>query len=166
MREPWLMRPSNEEEPGLRADLGIAGFDDMDGREMLLDVRITDMDCPSNIKTGPPRAILHKHEAEKIRKYRLPAQNIGRTFKPFVMGADGTLAIHAAEVIDTLARKLTKQWDINNPNRHGAVRCWIFNRLTFEIIRASSACLRGYRRNDYAPMVYYDFLFWRPSMNV
>jgi hypothetical protein len=67
---------------------------------------------------------------------------------------------------DTLARKLSKQWDINNPNRHGAVRCWIFNRLTFEIIRASSACLRGYRRNDYAPMVYYDFLFWRPSMNV
>jgi hypothetical protein len=57
---------------------------------------------------------------------RLPAQNIGRTFKPFVMGADGTLGIHAAEVIDTLARKLTKQWDINNPNRHGAVRCWIF----------------------------------------
>jgi hypothetical protein len=26
----------------------------------------------------------------------------------------------AAEVIDTLARKLTKQWDINSPNRHGA----------------------------------------------
>jgi hypothetical protein len=39
----------------------------------------------------------------------------GRTFKPFVMGADGTLGIHASEVIDTLARKLTKQWDINNP---------------------------------------------------
>jgi hypothetical protein len=47
------------------------------------------------------------------------------------MGADGTLGIHAAEVIDTLARKLTKQWDINNPNRHGAVRCWIYkNRST------------------------------------
>jgi hypothetical protein len=38
------------------------------------------------------------HEAEKIRKYRLPAQNIGRTFKPFVMGADGTLGIHAADL--------------------------------------------------------------------
>jgi hypothetical protein len=38
--------------------LGIAGFDEMDGREMLLEVRITDMDCPpSNIKTGPPRAL-------------------------------------------------------------------------------------------------------------
>jgi hypothetical protein len=124
---------------------------------------------PTSSKTAPPRAILRKHEeAEKIRKYRLPAQNIGRTFfKPSVMGADGTpLGIHAAEVIDTLARKLTKQWDINSPNRHGAVRCWIFNRLTFEIIRASSSCLRGYRRNDYAPMVYCDFLFWRPSMNV
>jgi hypothetical protein len=72
---------------------------------------LTDMDCPSNIKTAPPSAILHKHEAEKIRKLSLPAQNIGRTFKPFVMGADGTLGIHAAEVIDTLARKLTKQWD-------------------------------------------------------
>jgi hypothetical protein len=52
---------------------------------------------------------------------------------------------------------------------HGAVRCWIYNRLTFEIIRASSSCLRGYRRNDNAPMVYYDFIhydfmFWRPSM--
>jgi hypothetical protein len=34
-----------------------------------------------------------------------------------VMGADGTLGIHAAEVIDTLARKLTKQWDINNPKQ-------------------------------------------------
>jgi hypothetical protein len=77
------------------------------------------------------------------------------------MGADGTLGIHAAEVMDTLARKLTKQWDINNPNRHGAFRCWIFNRLTFEIIRASStSCLRGYRRNDYAPMVYDDFLMF------
>jgi hypothetical protein len=97
----------------------------------------------------------------------MPAQNIGRTFKPFVMGADGTLGIHAAEVIDILARKLTKQWDINNPNRHAAVRCWIYNHLTFAIIRASSSsCLRGYRRNDYAPMVYYDFLFWHPSMNV
>jgi hypothetical protein len=79
-----------------------------------------------------------------------------------------TLGTHAAEIIDTLARKLTKQWDINNPNRHGAststIRsCWIYNRLTFEIIRASSICLRGYRRNDYSPMVYYDFMFWRPS---
>jgi hypothetical protein len=50
----------------------------------------------------------------------LPAQNIGLTFKPFViqpfvMGADGTLGIHAAEVIeDTLARKLTKQWDTSS----------------------------------------------------
>jgi hypothetical protein len=76
VREPWLIRPSNDEDPGLPADLGIAGFDDTDGREMLLDVRITDMDCPANIKTGPPRAILHKHEAEKIRIYRLPAQNM------------------------------------------------------------------------------------------
>jgi hypothetical protein len=37
--------------------------------------------------------------------YCLPAQNSGRTFKPFVMGADGTLGMHAAEIIDTLARK-------------------------------------------------------------
>jgi hypothetical protein len=39
------------------------------------------------------------------------------------MGADGTtstLGIHAAEVMDTLARKLTKQWDtINNPTAIG-----------------------------------------------
>jgi hypothetical protein len=98
--------------------------------------------------------------------HKILVDQVARTFKPFVMGAGGTLGIHAAEVMDTLARKLTKQCYINNPNRHGAVRCWIYTRLTFEIIRASSSCLRGYRRNDYAPMVYYDFMFWRPSMNV
>jgi hypothetical protein len=78
----------------------------------------------------------------------LPAQNSGRTFKPFVMGADGTLGTHAAEIIDTLARKLTKQWDINNPNRHGAIRSWIYNTLTFEIIRASFLLLAAFVDTD------------------
>jgi hypothetical protein len=44
------------------------------------------------------------HEAEKIRKYRLPAQNIGRTlFKPFVMGADIPIDMDLFDLGSTLA---------------------------------------------------------------
>jgi hypothetical protein len=90
MREPWLIRPSNDEESGLRADLGIAEFDDMDGRKMLLDVRITDMDCPSNIKTAPPRAILHKHRRRKFANIDCQHKILVGPSNPFfVMGADG-----------------------------------------------------------------------------
>jgi hypothetical protein len=45
----------------IASGLGIANFDETDGRELLLDVRITDMDGPSNLKIGAPRAIFAKH---------------------------------------------------------------------------------------------------------
>jgi len=165
--EPWIRRPSDGEPTGLRADLGIANFDDTDGRDMLLDVRITDMDGQSNLKIGAPRAILAKHEAEKLRKYRLPVANAGATFKPFVMGADGTLGLQAAEIMMVMAKNLAnKEWKLRDQLHLTGPYCWIYNRLSFAIIRASSSCMRGYRRTDFAPMVYYDYVYWRPSIGV
>lgn len=38
---------------------------------------LADMDGPSNLKLGAPRAIPAKHEAEKLRKYRLPDSRAG-----------------------------------------------------------------------------------------
>jgi hypothetical protein len=122
----------------LRADLGIANFDAIDGRDMLLDVRITDMDGPSNLKIGAPRAILANHEAEKLRKYRLvPVANAGATFKPFVMGADGTLGLQAAEIMMVMAKNLAKEWTLRDQLHLPGPYCWIYNRLSFAIIRAS-----------------------------
>jgi hypothetical protein len=117
--EPCIpRRPSDGDPTGLRADLGIANFDDTDGRDMLLDVRITDMDGPSNLKIGAPRAILAKHEAEKLRKYRLPVANAGATLKPFVMGADGTLGLQAAEIMMVMAKNLAKEWTLLRDQLH------------------------------------------------
>jgi hypothetical protein len=160
--EPWIDRPSDDDPAGLRADLGIANFDETDGREMILDVRIADMDGPSNLTIGSPRTLLlAKREAEKRRKYRLPVANAGSTFKPFVMGADGTLGLQAAEIMMVLAKNLAKEWKLRDQlHLTGPYYCGIYNRLSFAIflIRASccSSCMRGCRRTDFAPMVYSD----------
>jgi hypothetical protein len=138
--EPWIRRPSEGDPTGLRADLGIANFDDTDGRERLLDVRITDMDGPSNLKIGAPREILAKHEAEKLRKYRIPVANVGATFKPFVMGADGTLGLQAAEIMMVMAKNLANEWKLQTPI--AAHASWYFR------IFVSSVCM-------YVCMCYY-----------
>jgi hypothetical protein len=97
-----------------------------------------------------------KHEAEKLRKYRIPVANAGAIFKPFVMGADGTLGLQAAEIMMVmLAKNLAKEcWKLRDQLHLSGPYCWIYNRLSFVIIRASSNCMRGYRRADFAPMVY------------
>jgi hypothetical protein len=133
--EPWIRRPTDGDPAGLRADLGIAGFDEMDGRDMLLDVRITDMDGPSNLNLGAPRAILARHEAVKLRKYRLPVSRAGATFKPFVMGEDGTLGVQAAEIMMVImAKNLAKEWTLRDQLHLAGPYCWIYNRLSLAII--------------------------------
>jgi hypothetical protein len=67
-----------------------------------------------------PRDILSKREAEKLRKYRLvPVANAGASFKPFVMGADGTLlGLQAAEIMMVMAKNVPKEWKLRDQVVH------------------------------------------------
>jgi heme A synthase len=59
----------------------------------------------------------------------------------------------------------THSWPENGPNNEASKINWLSR--AGEIIRASSSSFSGYRRKNYAPMEYYDFMFWRPpSMNI
>jgi hypothetical protein len=85
----------------------------------------------------------------------------------FLKGADGTLGLQAAEIMMVMAKNGAKEWRLRDQVHVSGPYGWIYNRLSFAIIRAcSSSCMRGYHGTDCAPMVYHDYVYWRPSMGV
>jgi hypothetical protein len=129
-------KPVSEDD---RGDILIRGFWDP-GTDCIIDVRVTDMDQPSQIATDPAK-VLRKHENEKKRKYLQACLEQRRHFSPFVVSTDGLLGREASCFAKRLSQKLAIKW--HRPLSH--VTGYVKTRLSIAIIRATHLCLRGSR---------------------
>ena len=75
--------------------------------DCILDVRITNLDAPSNIHRKP-EAVL-SHEREKKKKYLQASLDQRHHFSPFVVSCDGVLGNEAKVVLQNLAGRLAKK---------------------------------------------------------
>jgi hypothetical protein len=122
-----------------RGDIFVRGlWDPQTG--CILDVRVTDLDQPSQISMDPAK-VLRKHENEKKRKYLQPCLDQRRHFSPFVVSTDGMLGREASCLIKRLSQKLATKWQ--RPLSH--VTSYVRTRLSIAIVRATHLCMRGSR---------------------
>ena len=83
------MEESGEES----GDIGVRGIWNL-GKECIIDVCITNLDCKSNI-TSPHLKFLLRQEQDKKRKYLTSIQEQRKDFTPFVASVDGLLSQEA-----------------------------------------------------------------------
>ena len=122
-----------------RGDLLIRGFWSP-ATDLIVDVRITDLDSKSYRKTSPEKA-LAKQEKEKKDKYLSACLERRKHFTPFVVSADGLKGKEALALLRRLAAMLSDKWQ-----RPYADVCGYVNaRMSIAIIRAMHLCIRGSR---------------------
>ena len=144
-REPWLIRQGAKDErgrvckEGLKGDLKIRGMHALKTHS-IVDVRVTFPDGGEN-KSKETKHLMEKHEEEKRKLYKGECDRQGLDFIPFVVTTDGAMGSEAKQLILQLAKALGKKWG----KKKGAVLAWIRTRLSFAIVRATSACIRGRR---------------------
>jgi hypothetical protein len=133
---------TNRTEPSseLCGNLAVHGFWTR-GQTAIFDVRITDMDQPSNRNTDPTKVLL-SHEKEKKDKYGALCIARRCTFTPFlVFSVDGLLGKEATAASKRLASSLAAKWKRSYSEVCGFVR----SRISIALIRLSSRCLRADR---------------------
>jgi hypothetical protein len=91
-------------------------------------------------------------EDEKIRKYHGACESQGGSFTPFVMSADGVLALQATKFLETLATRLTEKQNSLCNASYGETINWLRLRLQFASVRAASLVLRAPKTNYPRPM--------------
>ena len=104
----------------------------------ILDVRVTDSDCPSNLLASPEK-VLARHEREKKKKYLEACLEERRHFSPYVCDCYGLLGEEAKAVNKKLAAKLASKWKAP----YSATCGFINARVSIAILRATHLCLRG-----------------------
>ena len=158
-REPYVIKPGSaqargEYQDGLRGDLALRGVHPL-RESTTVDVRVFHPEQPTQTNTnnrgargGQDKSMtaqMQKHEAEKNTKYYEVCDREEWDFVPFVISTDGALGLEAEKLLKTLAKKLSEKWE-RSP---GVVMGWIRARMAMAIARASSACIRGNRRQPY-----------------
>jgi hypothetical protein len=131
--------PGTEPPPDLRGDVAAHGFWRR-GTTAIFDVRVTDMDAPSNHGQDPGK-ILKKHEKEKRSKYLALCLARRRHFTPLVFSVDGLRGIEAQAASKRLASCLSVKWKRTYSEVCGFVR----SRLSVALACSTSQCLRGAR---------------------
>ena len=106
----------------------------------IIDVRVTDSDCPSNLSASPEKVIA-RHEKEKKNKYLESCLAERRHFSPYVCDCYGLLGAEAQAVNKKLAAKLASKWKAP----YSATCGFINARVSIAILRATHLCLRGSR---------------------
>ena len=136
------MAGTNRTEPSseLCGNLAVHGFCTR-GQTAIFDVRITDMDQPSNRNTDPTKVLL-RHEKEKKDKYGALCIARPCTFTPFlVFSVDGLLGKEATAASKRLASSLAAKWK----RSYSEVCGFVGSRVSIVLIRSSSRCLRADR---------------------
>eukprot|EP00923_Selenidium_pygospionis_P053640 GHVN01093213.1.p1 GENE.GHVN01093213.1~~GHVN01093213.1.p1 ORF type:complete len:137 (+),score=20.63 GHVN01093213.1:337-747(+) len=106
----------------------------------LLDVRVVDTDAPSNMKLET-RQVLKKNEEEKKRHLGEACVERRAHFTPFVVSVDGAFGAEANTFLSQIARKLVLKWEM----KYSQVMRWVRTRMSFAVLRATNACVRGSR---------------------
>ena len=97
------------QEKALRGDIMCCGFYARD-TDLILDVRITDADNPTN-KVQPVDKVLWEHECKKKNLYLCKCLDQQRHFAPYVVTADGALGKEVRAFHKALSHCLAKQWN-------------------------------------------------------
>jgi hypothetical protein len=127
-----------------RGDLSVDGFWKA-GMTCILDIRITDTDCKSNI-ANPPQKTLDKAEREKKAKYSKPCAEQRRHFTPLVYSPDGMPGTETRAAEKRLAAQLAAKLDRPYSEMAGFVR----QRMSLAVVRQNTLLLRGARvRRNY-----------------
>ena len=118
------------------------------GQTAFFDVRITHVnsDSQSNL---PTKKVFRQHEMEKRREYMQRVLDVENgSFTPLVFGTNGGLGEECTKFLGELASKIAKK----DNESYAHTITWIRTRLSFDIMKASLACIRGsrtpFRRND------------------
>ena len=122
-----------------RGDLLIRGFWSP-ATDLIVDVRITDLDCKSYRKTSPEKAIA-RQEKEKKDKYLSACLDRRKHFTPFVVSADGLKGKEAHALLRRIAAMLAEKWQ----QPYAEVCGYVNARMSIAIIRATHLCIRGSR---------------------
>jgi hypothetical protein len=110
------------------------------GTDCILDVRVTDLDCKSNLSKDPHK-VLAQHERAKKKKYLEACTEQRRHFSPFVVSTNGVIGKEAKAVLRRLSALLAEKLD-----QPYSVACGYVNaRMSVAIARATHLCLRGSR---------------------
>jgi hypothetical protein len=110
------------------------------GTDCIIDVRVTDTDAPSYIKTSPAKA-LETAERAKKKKHLQACLDQRRHFSPFVVSVDGLLGKEAKTILKVLASKMATKAGKPYSSVMGFVRA----RFSIAMVRATHICLRGSR---------------------
>ena len=129
----------------IRGDLAVHGFWKR-GTTAIFDIRVTDLDNPSQRGLEPSR-VLARHEAEKKRKYSHHCERQRRHFTPLVFSVDGLLGKECAAAQKCLASKLASKWKRTYSEVCGFVR----SRMSIALVRSASRCLRWDRNPSARP---------------
>ena len=137
--EPQIPQVTGQETGELRGDVAAYSFWTR-GTTTIFDVRVTDMDCNSNIAKTPSR-IFDSHEKVKKKKYSKACEEAQLHFTPLTFSVDGLEGPECKAALKHLSSKLAAKW-----NRHySQIVSFVRSRLSFTLVRAASRCLRGTR---------------------
>ena len=123
-------------EAELRGDVAAHGFWRR-GTTAIFDIRITDLDNPSQ-RNSDPNTILLRHEAEKKRKYSAHCERQRKHFTPLVFSVDGIAGKESTAAMRRLASQLSQRWKRTYSEVCGFVRA----RLTLALAKSASRCLQ------------------------
>ena len=111
--------------------------------DCILDVRVTDIDCPdcpSYCRRDPVKALEAQERAKKNR-YLQACLDQRRDFVPFVVSTDGLVARQAKATLQRLASLISEKW-----HRPYSVVCgYVQARISIAIVHATNRSLHGAR---------------------
>ena len=123
----------------LRGDISAHGFWKR-GSTAIFDVRVTDVDNPSQ-RTQDPGKVIKRHEKEKKSKYLDLCLARRRSFTPLVFSVDGLRGTEADAASKRISMLLSKKWK----KQYSEVCGYVRSRMSISLVRATSLCLRGVR---------------------
>ena len=103
-----------------------------------VDVRCLYPDAPSYRNTKIEK-LLENYEKEKMLEYQKAVELEGKRFRPFVISTDGVTGPAATKLLQQISDKLAEKW--KKPK--GIVGAWVRAKMSFAVVKACSACIRG-----------------------
>ena len=146
VKKECMVRPNpargRDGPPGLFSDVRIMGLKPKEpAKSVDIDVRMFYPDAAS-AESSSIQALLKRNETDKNNKYKSACISVGTEFEPFVCTTDGVLAEGAERVMKSIGAAIADKWG----KHKGEVMAWIRGRLSLSIVRAASACMRGFGR--------------------
>ena len=111
------------------------------GQTAFFDVRVTHVNAKAQ-QNSDTKKIFRQHEQSKKREYMARVLQVENgSFTPLVFGTNGGLGEECQKFVQALSNKLSAK----NGESYAQTTTWMRTRLSFEILRAAIACVRGSR---------------------